>query len=309
MPQLFLINGEEIFLKERAARDEAVSSLADSVSEFILPDGLADYEAESSSFPFFGRRRAFIVWDASSVPILPVGEEDFLVVVSTPKAKLKDERAKRVLEFPRLKAYDDKNEYLTWILKEGRGLNIDLSKVASALFMNSGKSLRKISSEIRKLAVLVPSGEVSPEEARSVLCFSADITPKEVVDSICEGNPAKALAFLDKLQERGDETGWVLAYLQRHVIQQLLMERALELKVPHSEAAKLLDVHPFVYKKMLDSRPGLWAQSSLATSLNTLCDLDLSHKRGDASAKLGLEVETIRLSEEARNNVKRIRGR
>ncbi|KKL45173.1 hypothetical protein LCGC14_2358360, partial [marine sediment metagenome] len=40
LPSLILINGEEEFLKERAALDEANNCLADSVHTYQAPDGL-----------------------------------------------------------------------------------------------------------------------------------------------------------------------------------------------------------------------------------------------------------------------------
>jgi DNA polymerase III delta subunit len=306
VPQLILINGDEDFLKERAVKDEVSCSLLES-SEYDASINLNQYLDDISIKPFNHSSHVFILWNAKEIPVqLPAGESDILIIISTPKIKLTDSRAKRIHNFSKLKAYDDKNEYLPWIIKEGERLNIDLSCVASALFVSSGKSLRKISSEIMKLSVIASAGVITPADAKSVLCFSADLTPKEVIDSICEGHPAKALAYLDALQERMDETGWILAYLQRHVIQQLRMEYAASHGISQTEIAKLLNIHPFVCKKMFESRLGLWTMDSLITSYNMLCDLDILHKRGDGSARTGLEIEIIRLSEEAKN-VKRIR--
>jgi DNA polymerase III delta subunit len=300
LSSLILINGEEEFLKERAAFDEANSCLADSVHTYRAPDEIGAYLDESGMDLLFGGRRAFIVWDAKEVPSLPSGD-DVLIVVSASKKKLKSTDANRVHNFPRLKTYDDNNEVISWILKEGARLNIDLSRVAGALFVNCGKSLRKISSEIKKLAVLNPSGIVAPRDARSVMCFSADLTPKSVVDSVCEGQPARALVFLDKLQEGRDETGWVIAFLQRHVLRQIQMESLHGAEIPLEEAAQRLSVHPFVYRKIAESRLGLWSRASLFAGMEKLRDLDVAHKRGDGSARLGLELEIVRLSEEARD--------
>lgn len=248
----------------------------------------------------FGGSRSFVVLDADEVPPMPVGDDDVLIVSSSGK-KLEDPRAKRVLNFPKLKTFDDKNEVVAWILKEGKARNLDLSRIAGALFLNCGIGLRKLDSEIEKLSVITRSGAVAPEDAKSVMCFCADLTPRYIIDAICDGHTARALAFYDRLQEKGDETGWTIAYMQRHVLQQLRME-ALHLSgAPHSEIASNLGVHPFVLKKMMDRRLGLWARSSLTAGLSTLCDLDIAHKRGNPCARYGLETEIIRMSEEARN--------
>jgi DNA polymerase III delta subunit len=299
LSDLVIINGEEEFLKERAALDEARSSLVDHVYQYEYAD-LDKYKEEREISTMFGSSRAFIIWNCLSIPPLP-NDDDVLIVVS--KRDLEDARAKRIRNFPRLKDYDNNNQVIQWILDEGNSLNIDLSRVAGALFVNSGKSLRKISSEIRKLAVLSSSnGEITPEIARSIMCFSATLNPRDVVDSMCNGNTALALAFHDKLQERADETGWIIAYLQRHVLQQLRLGQMISQSIASEDIIKQLGVHPFVFKKVILPRAGLWSRSSLMSSIDTLCDLDIAHKQGKQFSHFGLELEIIRLSEEAKKN-------
>lgn len=300
MPVLVLISGEEELLMERAAQDEAHLSLAEEIMQFDGSSGLDDYLHESSCALLGGGRRAYIVRDAKEVPALPENAQDTLIVLS--KKPLQHPAAKRALKFPKLKAYPENNEVLGWILKEGERHNIDLSRIAGALFVNSGSSLRKLATEVDKLALIVPKGSVvSPETARSLLCFSAELTPKEVIDSLCDGQTSRALAFLDKLQERADETGWVIAYMQRHVLQQLRFELLAEKKAPDDRAAIVLGVHPFILKRMYITRRSLWTKQSLLQSIDTLCDLDIAHKRGSSWARFGLELEVIRLSEEAKD--------
>ena len=218
MSTLILISGEEELLIERAAHDEAKLSLADEILQFDAPDGIDEYLQESTCSILGNGKRAFILWDATEIPILPENDQDVLIVVSGKKT-LVHPSAKRALKFPKLKAYPENNEVLKWIMKEGENHNIDLTRVAGALFVNCGTTLRKLASEIDKLALITPKGNVvSPESVRSILCFSAELSPREIIDAICDGNTQKAIAFLDKLQERNDETGWIVAYMQRHVL-------------------------------------------------------------------------------------------
>lgn len=309
LSELVLINGEEEFLKERAALEEARSSLSASVFRYSEPDGLGPYLEEAQLTPLSGEGRVFLLFDVSAVPELPSGDKDVLVCVAASKKKIKDLRAKRSHNFPKLKSFADNNDVIRWVLKEGDALNIDLSRVAGALFVSSGGSLRKISSEIRKLAALTPpKGIVSAETARSVLCFSAELTPKSVVDAICEGNPVKALAFYDRLQEGADETGWVIAFLQRHVLRQLRLASLRAEGLDSDRIAEQLGIHPFVFRKVHEPMLGLWSVGSLARSSGTLMDLDVLHKGGHVSARIGLELEIVRLSEEARENVEQRNG-
>jgi DNA polymerase III delta subunit len=303
MSSLILISGEEDFLMERAARQEASASLASEISEYHAPDGLESYLYDSQVPLMSGASRAFIIWKAKEIPSLPESDKDALICVSPPgKRVLQDKRAKRSLIFPKLKSFQDNNEVVKWILKEGESFNIDLSRVAGALFVNSGTCLRKLHLEIAKFAAAVPPGTViSPEEARSLMVFSAEISPREVIDAICDGHTIRALAYHDKMQERAEETGWIIAYMQRHVLQQIRFEEASKQKLSNERVAELLSIHPFVLKKLLATRRGLWSMKSLITSFHNLCDLDIAHKRGDESARFGLESEIIRMSEEARN--------
>lgn len=298
---LIIINGEEEFLKERAAFDEAKSSLIDNIFQYNYKKELSNYLNEIQITPLSDKPRVFIIRESEAIPELPFGISDMLIVVAKNKP-LKDGRAKRTYDFPKLKTYDSNNQVIKWILDEGRSLNIDLSLIASALFVNHGKSLRKISSEINKLAVLTPPGDsVRPEIARFLICFSAELTPREIVDAVCEGHAARALAFYDKLQERADETGWIIAYLQRHVLQYITIDFLTSGNTPSDKIIERIGVHPFVYKNVILPNVGLWTKQSLLQSLDVICDLDIAHKRGDESARLGLELEIVRLSEEAKN--------
>ena len=303
MSSLILISGEEEFLQERAAYEEARSSLASDTLEYSMPDGIESYLIDSRCAIFNMGARVFILWDVKDIPQFPESSSDTLICVAlSGKRVLQDKHAKRNLVFPKLKSFSDNNEVLRWILKEGNSLNIDLSRIAGALFVNSGSCLRKLSGEITKIAAAVPAGTVvTPDIARSLMCFSAELTPREIIDAICEGQTIKALALYDKMQERTDETGWIIAYMQRHVVQQIKLEKIFEQKMPDPQAAELLSIHPFIYKKMLITRRGLWSKKSLITSFCTLCDLDVSHKRGDQIARFVLETEITRLSEEARD--------
>jgi DNA polymerase III delta subunit len=301
MPSLILINGEEEYLIERAVNEEVRSSLADEVLHFYAPSGVEEYLKESSCSIFGIGKRAYVIWDATEVPNLPENNQDLLIVVSGKKA-LTHPTAKQSLKFSKLKAYPENNEVLKWIMKEGDRHNIDLTRVAGALFVNCGTTLRKLANEIDKLALITPKGKVvAPESVRSILCFSAELSPREIIDAICDGHTARAIAFLDKLQERNDETGWIVAYMQRHVLQQLRFELLAEQKTPDDRAAMILGVHPFVLKKMYLTRRGVWTKKSLQQSIDTLCELDISHKRGSHWARFGLELEIIRLSEESKD--------
>lgn len=297
MSNLIIVYGEEEFLVERTAREEAALHIPDEIIEYVLPQQLDDYLSESQVPSIKMGRYAYIV-KSDVVPLLPISENDILIVIGG-KKPLSDKRAKRVINYSKLKSYNDNNEVLRWILKEGENHNIDLNRVAVGLFLNNGVCLRKLASEIEKLVVLTPSGcQVTPDVARSVMCFSAELTPKSVIDAICEGHTVKALTFYERLQERHDETGWILAYMQRHVLQQMQSDLLLKSGVSPNRAAEIIGINPYVYTKTFGLRRNLWSVEVLRKSLGSLCDLDVSHKKG-VDVRCELEIEIIVLSEEA----------
>jgi len=298
---LVIVSGGEEFLMERAARDEASSRLLGEVMEFRMPSGLPSYLHESESPVFDRRGRVFIAWDCDSVPPLP-GADDVLVAVSRPGKELSDRRASRSLDFPKFKVSGERNDYVAWLLKEGESLNIDLSRVASALFVNCGERLRKLSSEVEKLATITPrDGTVTPDIARSVLCFSSEISPKDIIEAICEGKTAAALTYMDRLQDSGDETGWILSYLRRHVLQMIRLKSSLSSGVDETIVSESLGVNPFVLKKFLMPLQGLWSMESLISSAETLSSVDEMNKTGSGLPEYLLECEVVRLSQEAMN--------
>lgn len=297
------INGDDEFLKERAALEEASRTLSSEILQFRFPQDLPRYVEFLDITTSKKDTETAIVWGATEIPRLP---DDGLVILVAAKGKtLQSVGAKRSVDAKKPKAYDDVG-FLRWVIAEGDRFNIDLRQVASSLFVNCGTGLRKLHSEVKKLKILAdPDGKVSPSAAKSVLCFSAELTPKCVVDSICEGHPAKAIAFYDKLQERACETGWIIAYLQRHVLQQLRIELLKSGGMPVEKISTVLELHPTFFRNAIMPRIGLWSVASLSESYETLCGLDIQHKRGIDVSRWGLESEIIRLSEEAKRNVAR----
>lgn len=301
MGTLVIVNGDDDFLKERVADDEAAMSLAKRFLHFKFPEMKKEYADMLDAIPIDGTGGTIVVWGATEVP--DIVDECTTIVVAAKGKTLSSNRAKRVLDARKPKPYDDGADFVRWILKEGERLNIDLRRIASALFVNCGTDLRKTCSEIAKIKVLVGSGEADPSMARRVMCFSAELTPRNVIDAVCEGHPAKAIAFYDRLQEEGCETGWVIAYMQRHAITYLRARMLMDARCSVEQVASALGFHPTYFKNAIMPRLGLWEAISLRQSLDTLCELDLLHKRGIDVSRWGLETEIIRLSEEARQHV------
>lgn len=211
------------------------------------------------------------------IPVLP--QNSSIVIVSAGK-NLKSEAAKLVLNFPKLKS----NDVVDWIIEEGTSRKIDLERVAGALFVNHGTCLRKIASEIEKLSIIseLSSPVISPEEARSIMCVSAEISPSLIVDSISNGKSANVISILSKLQSN---LSYTISYIFKHLIS--VFESEIFNAPVNSRVSHLM-------KK--------WKKSSLQNSLKTLSDLDIALRRGDPSVSFRLEFELLKLSEEINGN-------
>ena len=283
-----IIEGDEEFLMERASLEEAPSSLVDDVVNIEYSKFLK-FDHESPSYD--GKSICFIVKNCPSDLNLNINQDNHNIFVL--KCGLSfNGKGQKVFRFEKLK----QDRILKWIMKEGERLNIDLSRVAGALFVNCGDRLRKIHSEIEKIRTIVSNGAiVSPDEAKSVLCFTSEVTPKNILDALSNGKTAVALSFYDKLQEIGNETGWILAYIHSFVLQ-LLRSKFMN---DRKNIEDVLGINSYVYNNFVAPHADKWTVESLILSATTLSEIDLKNKSGEVISNFMLEAEIIRLSEEA----------
>ena len=293
---IHLIEGDDEFLIEQLAESIARGSLGDSAIRYNW-DNLSDFWDESTKTGL----RNHIIYGAEGIPDTQTPHT--VIICALPgKSVLRSEKADKRHFVSKPKVQGDRNEVIPWILKEGQRRNNDLSRIAGALFVNTGIRLRKLASEMDKISDLVPAGSVvTPEMIKPIIVFSAELTPKLIIDAIQEGRTAAALSYYDKLQEKADETGWIIAFLHRFVIQMYRIHIAKEAKKSDKQIAQILEVTDFVYTKFIEPYSGLWKPQSLQESVVRLARLDVQNKQGLADVTPELQTEIIRLAEEARN--------
>lgn len=273
-----MINGEEEFLKEREARRQVLNFLSDEVLEFIFPGDEKSYVSQINSVSLFPKSYSYILWNVSQIPVL--SKDSSTIIVSSLGKTLKSSVASLVFNFPKLKT----NDVVDWITEEGRFRKIDLERVAGALFVNHGTCLRKIASEIEKLSVISDFDNfpiISPEEAKSIMCVSAEINPSMIIDFISVGKSSNIILVLNRLQSN---ISYVISYVFKHLFE------VFESEVFGSP----------VNVKMKNFM-GKWKVVSLQKAIKILRDLDVAQRRGDPSVPFRLEFELLRLSEEVKN--------
>jgi len=289
-----VIQGDEEFFIEKASKDESNSSLSDKkiyleYSEYLEQKDIRVIGSESV---------CYIVRNCEDLK-LPETKDDETSYIFEMKlgTRISDISVSRCINVNKLKVTSSKNEVFAWILEEGERLNIDLSRVVGALFVNCGNRPRKIYSELLKLKTLVGSGTVTPEQVKCILSFSAELNPKSIIDAISNGKTSLALSFYDRLQEKGDETGWILSYLHNFVLQ--LLKVKLMQSLNRTNVQESLSLNPFIYNNHILPHLNKWTLNSLKASCTSLADIDLMNKRGSMISEYMLESEIIRLSEEA----------
>ena len=296
-----VITGEEEYLMELASIEEANSMLCSSP---IIID-VKDFKQSDGLLPIFSdnNEECYIITNCDkNTDLNKFNDGNFVLLYKCGVEVKKPDFVNRLIHIEKLKIVGDKNDVVKWILKEGERLNIDLSRVAGALFLNCGNRLRKLASEIGKLKTLTPNGSVvTPEVARSVLCFSAELTPKSIIDALTQGKTSACMSIYDRLQESGDETGWILSFLYSFVLQIL--------RVKHMNSAGIKNIHdslsvsPFIVNNFIHPHIDKWTFASLQKSVVTLSEIDVRHKSGDIISDFLLESEIVRLSEEAKTSI------
>jgi DNA polymerase III delta subunit len=291
---IIIICGEDDFLIEKASLEEIRSLLVDKQ----IQCSYFEYEEFKDLESVLDQPVCYVVKNCEQIELPSINKEGVsYIFLVKPGVDISEKiKVDRRLYIRKFKVSDSKNEVMSWILNEGERLNIDLSRVAGALFVNCGNRPRKIYSEILKLKTLVGTGQVTPEQAKRVLSFSAELNPKIIIDAISNGKTSLALSYYDRLQEKGDETGWILSFLHNFVLQ--LLKVKYMRSIGKANAQESLSLNPYIYNNHILPHLDKWSLESLKTSASVLADLDLINKKGGILSDFLLESEIIRLSEE-----------
>lgn len=240
---------------------------------------------------FDQKRRLFIIEDYQ--PDIPDIESDTIVIIKSKVSKLPSHYKKISVESINVKKQQDIQK---WIHQYGKKFNIDLSKVSSALFVNHGSALRKLAIEIEKIFYLHGPGVITPDDIRPLIYLSNEVTPKNIIEAVDEGNTRKALAYYDFLQGKIDETGWIIAYFHRHSIQCAVLSKYSEAMT--DDAISDFFKIPRFFIASAKFRSTCRTYDSWKSCSDLMSRLDVLHKSGHPSAPFLLEKEIIRLSEE-----------
>lgn len=196
-----------------------------------------------------------------------------------------DALAKAVAKNGEVLRYDlpKKYELAKWVARRGRAHGLHMTpQAAKHLLSVSGNDPERLEKEIEKLAAYCRGGEPGVEDIDAVSTPATEVRIFDLMDAVGARDQRKAFALLESLYAAGEDANAVLFSLKRHVG---LLDRASQLgEADQGTAAKVLRVHPFTARKLLEQRER-YDRRRLGRAYRALAEAE-SGMRGRAPASL-----------------------
>jgi len=167
------------------------------------------------------------------------------------------------------------NQVPQWIQRHARRRELAVEPEAVDLLrLYVGTNLRELASEIDKLSTFVgEGGRITREAVEQVVGASRSTSIFEFTDAIGVRDRRKALEFLHRLLDQGEQPARAVAMIARHFHLLLAAQRLMEQSLPRDRMAGQLGISPYFLKSYLDQArrypgPELW------TGLGALLEAD-----------------------------------
>jgi DNA polymerase-3 subunit delta len=182
-----------------------------------------------------------------------------------------------------------------WARERAQARRLRLGRAeAQHLVDRVGSDPDTIESEIEKLAVYSPGGQVGVDDIDEVCVQSLEASIFQLMDAVGRRDARSAFRSLEILYSRGEDHFSVFFMLLRHV-RQLRTLTDLPSGVPSGEAARILGVAPFRAQKLVEQR-GNFSRRELGRALVALADAEGRMKgKAQYEPKLALEMALARL--------------
>ena len=207
----------------------------------------------------------------------------------------------RLLQHPKLKTWDSKNEVLAYIPKIAKRLQLVLDKeVPETLFKYIGADLYKIENELRKLAVLVgKGGTVTLEQLKSLCTGVFPVTPFQVVEKAVQKDAQGALTYLAVLceNEGGACLVTVCGALSKQLEKLVVARQLLDQKMPEDDMAIQLNMHPYRLRNFFLPVVRKHTLSKLLHAMAVSCKLDLDVKGAGSSKRTLVELAVLAVAQ------------
>jgi DNA polymerase-3 subunit delta len=206
----------------------------------------------------------------------------------------------QIREHKKLKTFETNNEVVKWISEEAKSLQLVVdSRIAAILFQVVGADLYRLSSELRKIRLLLDKGgTVTIDHLRLVVSPTATAEPFQVAEAAANKDPKRALDALSMLYKNGaDDPTVPVAYSLMRQVEKLMVACALLKKgASDDEIAARLEMHPWRCRTFFIPMAKKHSVASLANVMRELCKLDVEIKRTGASKRTLLELTVLSLA-------------
>ena len=267
---VYLVSGEEAFLKEEAARliREAVLGSNGEAASWNLTTleggtcSLADVLDAARSLPMFASRRLVWVREAERIREsepealreyleAPAPTACILLTAGTGKPDFRKavfkalQRKARVLEFEPLKGA----ALTRWIQSRTRELGAEIDdEAASLLEMHAGPDLLRLDQELKKaLDFVAPSNRITSEALSATLGAAAAGSIFEFAERAGTGQAEEAIRLLRGILSEGEEPPRLLFLLARHLRTLVLGHGLMQSGQRGRELAQALGIPPYPF--------------------------------------------------------------
>ncbi len=295
-PAILVLHGEDSFQARELIRH--LKSHLEGRGESPLEYLEWDLEAEDAEI-------------SASLTTLPLGTIERLVVIHNPESsilktyskvnnprlftvfffdrKLKKKELTELGEYPLVECRPLKGrELVRWMQEEAacRG-NVMPGSAAEYLRFSCGDDVSLLSQEIEKASLYLGNEkkEITVDTLKVVGSRTTDRTLFELVDAVAERKASVAFVVLQDLLIQGKPLVLLISMLSRHFLQMLEVYWLLREGVSPARLPQVMDIHPFVAKKLL-RQIRTYQLAEIEKIVGGLLELDLSLKKGQGTPEL-----------------------
>ena len=196
-----------------------------------------------------------------------------------------------------VRAYPPVQDVPRWVRQRAASIGVRLDEPAvRELAALGGSDLRRLDSELRKLADYAAGANVSRAEVRE-LVGGRDLAVWSLLDGLSERNEAKALGAFRNLRSQGEEMGALFGGAIVPHYHRLLVARELSLAT-RAERARVdvtaLGMNPNTVDRWMQ-QAARFDRRELERAVEMLLEVDRQIKVGEAEAEPSIEVAIVQL--------------
>lgn len=254
----FFYGEDDFSLKQEVSRwrDAFVEKFGDTnLIEFTGEDlsagkaNLAELKSMISSMPFLSEKRLLILKNCLKVPELveavrEIPEHSIVLIEEGGEPDKRTSAFKFLSTNANVKLFlKPKGAQLNgWISRRSRISSDAAAYLASVV----GDNLWALENELQKLSLYAGEKEITIDMIDELVCGNVQASIFELTDKLSAKDNRGALKAIQKLEDRGEEAGFIFAMIVRQFRLMLEVKSLLEMRMTPAMIASRMKVHPFV---------------------------------------------------------------